>query len=305
MMKIVYVLVADRQNYIAEMCALSAASAKRYTPNIRCCAVLDAWTLQFLREERPFLLEDIDETIVVDRIHEDAVRMSRHIKTSLRNLVPGDFLFMDTDAIPVQDISELGRLECDFAATQNGNCHPAKHIMGEAETEIFEAMDWPVSPGYFLNAGVFYAKDSAPVRQLFARWHALWQESSAKGFNKDQPALNVAVTQAPIGFQLLPAKWNAMISLYSGGSFRPKIVHFSTIKFDQRNDTIFHDMIRRIRIDRKVDLGPLELARKRQFYWTDQDSVFYQLKTGNVDKAIANAVRRLLKGRPLDIQAAE
>lgn len=293
-MKVVYTLVTNQQNYIPEMCALSAAAAKRYTPGIQCCAVMDSWTHRFLRDERPYLLDHLDETVVTDRVYEDAVRMSRHLKTSMRQLVTGDFLFIDADAIPVQDISALFRLDCDFAGTQNGNCRPASYVVGRAEKEIFDAMGWPIPRGLYLNSGVLLAKDSPAVHQLFDKWHLLWKESATKGFNKDQPALHMALQQAPVQFRLLPPKWNAMISLYTGGSYKPKIVHFSTIRFDERNDTIFHDMVRRIRIDGRVELDELERARARQFYWTDRESVAKQLRTGNVDRAVAVAGRKLI-----------
>jgi hypothetical protein len=41
----------------------------------------------------------------------------------------------------------------------------------------------------------------------------------------------------------LSPQWNALIGMYTGGVRNARVMHFSTIRFEQRDDTVFHRIV--------------------------------------------------------------
>lgn len=195
--KIVYVVVSNKDSIYLAQAYASAWSLKYYNPDASITLVMDNKTSAVWDncgfDEFKSLVDDI---VAID--FEDSVgnhERSRFLKTSLRNIVKGDFLFVDTDTIITDSISELDDVKCDVGMV--GDSH--RYI---EETPVFPFIikwmkkyfkDSTISPtiNYF-NSGVMLVKDTEQAYNLFEKWHECWMHSSAQGFNKDQLPLFAA-----------------------------------------------------------------------------------------------------------------
>lgn len=193
-MKFVYVVVSSTEDYVAEQALLSLFSLKKHNPEAKVTIVLDKETLDNLDGHRRDIIGYADETIIAD-IPDGLLptQRSRHIKTRLRPLVKGDFLYLDSDTVITGSLQSLKNLECHVGAVLNRHIniwnknhrHPMLdeyYAMTNVRPEEDERIEW------FFNGGVFYSRDTGPSRRFFETWHEKWLHSSLNlGFHKDQP----------------------------------------------------------------------------------------------------------------------
>ena len=121
--KIVYVIVSCEKDAYLEEAFISVCSLRKWNPNSIVEIVVDNQTDESLKGNRSAILNYIDKKIVV--AFEDYWsnhEKSRLLKTNLRNIVEGDYLFIDTDTVITGDLSEIDDCEYDIA------CVPDKHV---------------------------------------------------------------------------------------------------------------------------------------------------------------------------------
>jgi hypothetical protein len=137
------------------------------------------------------------------------------------------------------------------------NVSPKKFILHDFERISYDKNNWPL-PAEFFNSGVMLTKDNSSVRKLFSSWHELWHENQKLGLHKDQPPLHEAIRKNSIKLEVLEPEWNMMIGLQTGvGAKNPKVYHYSTVRFETRNDTYFHEIVRNMKINEEIDLSLL------------------------------------------------
>ena len=115
--KLVYVLTcAPEKNYI-EQALLSVFTARHYNPSANIILIVDDQTNTLFTGRREEILNYTSEKIVVNL--DPALSMmdkSRWLKTSVRNLVKGDFLFIDCDTLITQSLEDIDKCEYPVAA---------------------------------------------------------------------------------------------------------------------------------------------------------------------------------------------
>ena len=210
--KIVYVLVSQESDYYYEMFLLSHYSLRLYHPigDAEVVLVMDKDTNQRLCEKKASVLNDVTP-IVVDVPDEYTImQRSRYLKTSLRNLVNGDFLYLDVDTIICGRIASIDKVEADIAMVSDCNTELSNRndmSIYYCEKAGFTELD---GEPYF-NAGVILAKDNNRVCSLFNEWHYLWKISLKNNVPQDQPALCQANRNLNYPVRELSYIWNCMI----------------------------------------------------------------------------------------------
>ena len=279
--KIVYVLVSDSEDHYTEMAMLSVYCARKYSPTCAIELVLDVATKSNLTGHRAKLLEMVDTVTVVDVKGQNNAFTSRIIKTQLRNYVEGDYLYVDIDAVPVADLSSVFSLDTDLAMAHDHNVPPEKFIFYDYEREIFDKTGWPLPTRYF-NSGVMLVKDTQKVRDFFECWHGLWQQNSKLGLHKDQPPMHEAIRQRNMKVHALGPEWNLLVGLQKGyGGKKPRIYHYSTIRFETRKDTYFHELVKNLKITEKIDMPLLDHIVNTKYPWTNHSSLRLNWAVGN------------------------
>jgi hypothetical protein len=279
--KIVYVLVSDSTDHYTEMAILSVYCARKYSPSCSIELVVDIKTKSGLKGHRAKLLDLVDIVTEVDVAGENNAFTSRLIKTQLRKFVNGDYLYVDIDAVPVADLSSVFMLDTDLAMAHDHNVPPEKFFFYDYERDIFDKTGWPLPERYF-NSGVMLVKDTPKVREFFDCWQGLWQENRKLGLHKDQPPMHEAIRLLDMKVHALGPEWNLLVGLQKGyGGKNPRVYHYSTIQFDTRQDTYFHELVKKLKNTGHIDMVLLENIIITKYPWTNRSSLRLNWAIGN------------------------
>lgn len=193
--KVVYVLVSNRTDTYLEQALISVFSLREKNPEVEVVLVVDENTNSTLVDDRSLIKEFVNSVITIDVPEVFSKRQSsRYLKTNLRNLISGDYLFIDTDTIIVDDLSSIDFIQEDIIMAYNTNSPiPVSDSdrIGDRYMKInSKKVGWKSFIGYtHYNSGVIYAKDCDSVKELYNRWYINWSECVKCGVDTDQMAL--------------------------------------------------------------------------------------------------------------------
>lgn len=223
-LQVVYVLTStDKDPYLEQMW-LSVRSLRRHNAHTKVVAVTDRVTYGALTPIRKEMLETVDEIIVVDLDPELSGKVrSRLLKTGLREIVEGDFLYIDTDTIIVDSLEQMDYLnQFDLAAVRDRNddwdCIPCKDELIRVHSKAFDltiVKEW-------YNGGLLWAKDVPEVHRFYSLWDSYYRDGLAKGCSQDQPSLAYAQIDTGLIAQL-DDNWNVQ-SVFSPRLYRSAVV---------------------------------------------------------------------------------
>ncbi|MBQ1452471.1 MAG: hypothetical protein IIZ23_00735, partial [Ruminococcus sp.] len=231
MFKIVYVTVgADKIEYI-NMQRIAVASAKKHMPHVPVVIVTDGETLPKLRKYKDFSGVELASFPVPADLN--TVEKSRYLKTNLRSLISGDFLYIDSDSIICEDFSD-DLPECSLGLVLDENRPLAEQDDGGAAIRrCAQARGFDLSgcESYF-NGGVIFAKDDAPAKAFFKDWYANWDRTRSEGNHHDQYSLNAVEMKRRLITELDGA-WNCQLtSCFASFSYlrNVKILHYLSVQ---------------------------------------------------------------------------
>jgi hypothetical protein len=193
MLKYLYVLVSDNDDYYLENAFLSMYSLKMRMPQAHISLLCDKDTQKTLAGVRKTILDFVNEVNVpyIDNRFNKKQR-SRWLKTSMRRHITGDFLYIDSDTIIADSLEEIAEMNIDVGAVLDAHGLLKKHttITKYQATNRRLGFDWYTKTNKQFNGGVIFAKDTSAAHAFFAKWHELWQHSNAAGCVVDQPSFN-------------------------------------------------------------------------------------------------------------------
>lgn len=182
-------------------------------------------------KRRPALFKMINELKVVQvpGNYSNELR-SRVIKTNIRNLVDGDFLFIDTDTIICDSLESVDNLNVtNLAMVPELHGHFNEHVYFDSTCQdvkrIF-GIDVSDSP-YWFNSGCMLVKDNEMIRKFFTKWQENWEYSAIqKNESSDQRALLKTDKEFGYIIECLPDIYNSQVAMTIQYFFDAKIVHF-------------------------------------------------------------------------------
>lgn len=228
--KLVYVLVSSEEDYYYEMVMLSLYSFRIYHPKEPVEVVMDEETYLQLQRNNALLLQDAKPVVVPISQEFNVMQRSRYLKTHLREIVEGDFLYIDSDTIICSPLDDIDRIDADMGMVLDMHRHDSFVSKTVVELNKRAGMGYTGNRPYY-NGGVALVKDTPKVHDLFESWHRLWKKSVQNGVSKDQPALCQA--NVDLGFPIteIPGVWNCQINW--GGRFcylvQAKILHYYNV----------------------------------------------------------------------------
>ncbi len=262
--KIVYDVISTLEDVYFEQVWASAWTMKHFNVDAHIILLTDASTRETINtQSRRKSLPFFDEIIVVDFDKEYTNKeKSRYIKTKMRYLVSGDFLFVDADTIITGGIEEIDKIACDgVCAVLDHHCK-SKEI---CEFPIFKAMyiepmnrifgvDYKDTTDVY-NSGVLLVKESEKAFEIFDLWHKNWLISREKGECRDQLALTVTCQQLANPINTLSGIFNCQIRLSVEYLYDAKIIHTFATQVSSDISKFFDDRVYRKIKERKEISG--------------------------------------------------
>lgn len=227
-MKICYVVTSSTWDIYSQMFYISASAVKRLYPKAHVVLVTDPPGAAFAKREDYPLARLLDEVIEVPcEPTTDSMIRSRFLKTNLRNLLQGEFLFLDADTLPIRPFEQIFEAQGDMAAAddRNRDC-PKPHIPTSFIEPLYRQVGWSVDLKNYYNTGVIFFRDSPQCHDLCGEWHKRWLLSCGNGVYYDQPAFNSAVNEIGADISLLHPSFNAMVDADPKLAHGAKILHF-------------------------------------------------------------------------------
>lgn len=226
-MKFVYVLVSSPDDYYAEQAFLSIISLRKHDPDAEIFILSDNETADYLLQSNHQLLKYINELNRVSLPNQlSAIERSRYIKTSMRQYIKGDFLYLDSDTVICKKINDIKGIK-NIGAVNEWH---QKNITSSQLTNYLKLTEkefW--KNNRYFNGGVLYVKDTIKSYQFFELWHKLWIEDLKKfKISKDQPTLSLSNALMNDIIEELDDNYNCQ--LWSLNSFpflySAKIIHY-------------------------------------------------------------------------------
>ena len=232
--KLVYVLTcAPEGNYI-EQALLAIWSARHHNPSAQIILFVDDVTDKVMSEGRDEILKYISEKVVIPfDADKTMVYRSRWIKTSVRRLIDGDFLFVDCDTVTTRSLDEIDSLKCRMGAVPDSHLPIqafGKALMKTSRTKVAPVgIDLDAEEFYF-SSGVLYVKDTPETRALYEKWHEIWLQGVQNGVNIDQPSLAKANIESGHLIERIDDRFNCVIYTQPAFAKDASILHFTAFR---------------------------------------------------------------------------
>ena len=297
--QIVYVLVSSEKDVFLEELWVSVWSLRQYEPDVIVNVVVDEPTAKRVKANVE-LMTLITNVVVADVPEKYTPKeRSREIKTRIRELIKGDFFYIDTDTVICKSLGEIDNCEYDVAGIPDSNVFLKDNPFGGGMIgSVKEIFGSDVSScEYLINGGVIYAKDNEVAHELFKRWNKNWTYSCfEKGNSQDQPALWQSDHEMGNVIKLLPDVYNSQVAMSLQYFADAAIVHFLHMNFipDQSYSPylclkIYKDIkaagtltpaIKNLIINCKSSFAPLTMPVGRDqllFLFTPMGKIFVQI----------------------------
>lgn len=212
----VYVLSGIGENYYAEMLQLSVYSLRRFHPDASVLMVSDEKTVETLIQRNSPLLKTVTPIPVKVPEEYDEVHRSRFLKTQLRQIVIGNFLFLDVDTLVCSSLDEIINLEADIAMVRDIHGCENAQLKADRISICTRAGFFGNDEEPYFNSGVMWVKDTPAAHGFFSEWHRWWIYSWKRNVPQDQPAL--CQTNRKLGHVIteIAGKWNCMTAIPEG-----------------------------------------------------------------------------------------
>lgn len=215
----VYTLISTGEDYYTEQLAVSAFSLKYYNPSAKIILITDQRTIDAIHSHQmDSLLQDVNEVIIAQTDSSfNGIQRSRQLKTSIRNLVEGDVLFIDTDTIITGKVEYTEEID-NMIVGAVYDCHnkTAKTKFNKTAKIVMEAMGWnkDVLKEYF-NSGIIFIKNCKEARDFYKKWNENWIKTKDLGYNYDQLSFAYTNIQFDNLIKPLPFYFNTQVNTSS------------------------------------------------------------------------------------------
>lgn len=264
----VYAIVASPTNEFAEMAAVSSYLLKKADPDAHIVALIDAAHDDVNRRPYRVMWDTGVELRPVQILSDDPIYRSRWLKISVRSLIEGRFVYLDTDTLPLAGFSDIFAFSKDLGGVRD------PYSVTSVRSPAFSALDWKLREDVYLNNGVLAWADSRAARGLATAWLEYYRRGYDIGEKRDQPALNQAIRQSGIQVERLPGAFNVMIRKSPLDVWQGRLLHIGTgirqTAFDAVEDTVLHVASHRLKAE-----GSLPTELLDSFYRTGNPWITY------------------------------
>ncbi len=231
---VVYVLADGAAGLYSRMAVMSVYSLRRYHPDIPVWLVMDPETFGRLERLGSALIDMATPVVEKVPVQFYVTERSRYLKTRMRSIVQGDFLYIDTDTIICAPLDGIDRVDADLAAVADANS-PLGLWYPDTIAKCEKAGFAGLKGKPYYNGGVLFVRDTASTHRFFEEWHRLWLQSRQRGILLDQPALCQAGVNLGCPVHEVNGTWNCQIGNSPAGLYyyrKARILHYFTTMAD-------------------------------------------------------------------------
>lgn len=308
--QIVYTITSDNNDVYLEQVLVSLYSLRLYNPDATVILIVDDITNKTLYGQRAHLLKFITKKIVITVPSEyNKVQRSRFLKTSIRENIKGDYLFIDSDTIITASLKDIDNFPNEIGAVKDYHLYfkdiPAiKSILQKAKK-----IQWNVSNDdlIYFNSGVIFAKDTPKVHILYKKWQEIWKESVKKNMYYDQPALGKANAECGYIIKELDGTWNCQL-LTKGLKYlyQSRIIHYfssTQVSYSKIDDSVYYFLNKKIYEEIKM-LGyipehTIEAIKHAQSAFSTNYELYYGTKYDFINSKTCKALKRIYFKHPI------
>lgn len=225
-MKVLYVLVSNDHDFYYEQAVVSIISLKRVKSDAFVSLLVDDVTDKNLVGNRELIKRYVDEYKVVNLEPQMSPMIrSRYLKTTMREHIVGDFLYVDVDTVWAEPYDESDFIK-DLMAVPDGHVELKEHSCKDFIYDQIKNASFLPPVRWYINSGVIFVRDSQYTRQFFSKWHEYWEKSCLNKVYVDQPALNQTDGELGNVISLLPDSYNSQIGRCIKTLASAKIIHY-------------------------------------------------------------------------------
>jgi hypothetical protein len=225
--KVVYAVSSSGRDLYSVMTRVSAASIRISNPDVAIYVACDGQSVTAMRKSRDPLLDEVDDLVVCDTPAGDSGFRNRFVKTHLRRLVSGPFLFLDSDTFVRDDISEIFAVDADIACAPNHSKDLIEQQIWSGDNRVASEMGWRIRKDVYVNGGVIFYNETPSSARFADDWHQKWLKSYAIAKSPlDQPALNAAIFDTAPRLEILPHRFNAQFKMTPRVALDAALLHF-------------------------------------------------------------------------------
>lgn len=243
--KIVYIVNSTPSDIYLEQTYLSIYSLLEHNVDAHIVLLTDNLTDRSLIGNRAQILKHVTEKIVVP--FDDGVtnmRRSRWLKTKMRELVSGDFMYIDGDTIINSSLCDIHDCQMNIGAVEDAHRPLEKHYGKEKLSRQAKTLGFSIEgEEFYFNGGVFYVKDTNETREFFERWHTNWLRSVEHGINQDMPALIQTNIEMGHMIQRLGGEWNCQVMYGLNYFTKAKIIHYFASRYATNNGGYIYELM--------------------------------------------------------------
>jgi hypothetical protein len=206
-----YVLTTEGADVFADMNYVSAAFLREVHPEAEIVILCDSASYRALDRTRHPLKEVTDRLEAVATPDAPPGHRNRYVKTSMREVLDGTFVYLDADTLPARRLDGILKCPAPLAAIANHNGTGDVSEIPANERAIFETMGWELPSRPYVNGGVLFLRDQKCTREFGRLWHEKWLTWSRLGQHTDQPSLNSALADSRVEYAVLDGRYNAQI----------------------------------------------------------------------------------------------
>ena len=227
--KIVYTIVSDENDIFFEQALLSIYSLRKYNPDAFVELVIDQVTKDSINGKRNEIKKYVNKITVAEVPYNfNKGQKSRWIKTNLRNLIEGDYLFIDTDTIITDSLEAIDTFEGVIGAVKDKHAS-IKHNKDKGKLLLWSKQDgWTYSEHLvYFNSGVMFVKDCKFTHDFYREWNKRWQICTTqyqRHFDQSPFAATNEHYQYPI--KELSGEWNCQPTSGLPFFIKAKIIHY-------------------------------------------------------------------------------
>lgn len=293
---ICFVLAAKDLGLYADMSAVAALAVRRLHLQARIILVTDEPTAHAIDHGNHALANIVTEIVVQPTGTDAPTVSSRHLRTILRQLVKGDYVYLDGDTVAVRPLDRGWPGGADLAVARDRNQWGITPLALPSVEKLRAKLGWEFLMDRYLNAGVMFVRDTPAAHAFYAEWHRRWKQALSLGIWQDQFSLNSASTTGTATIAILPDRDNWVTHSTAMLRGRARIFHFFASVYGDEIpvSTLLGHLINRFQRDGALDEATIACATRDNFPWMNDFRLKHLLASGLYLRAARVLAPRLI-----------